>query len=148
MELSDRFTVPADSATVWALFWDLPRIAGLLPGCEGVEAIDEQHYRVHIAQKVGPFKVSMDLDIEVVEYEVEKRVVVTGGGHDRFGNRLSLNRIALELAPAGEGGTEVSYSMDFNLYGRMATLGSSVVKRKTEDMRVEFTRAIVKELGG
>ena len=66
----------------------------------------------------------------------------------RFGNRLSLNRIALELAPASGGGTEVSYSMEFNLYGRMATLGSSVVKRKTEDMRVEFTRAIVKELGG
>ncbi len=38
--------------------------------------------------------------------------------------------------------------MDFNLYGRMATLGSSVVKRKAEDMRVEFTRAIIEELGG
>ena len=148
MELTDRFTVSADSATVWALFWDLPRIAGLLPGCESVDAIDERHYRAHVAQKVGPFKVSMDVDIEVLESEVEKRVVVKGGGHDRLGNRLSLNRIALELAPAGGGVTEISYSMDFNLYGRMATLGSSVVKRKTEEMRVEFTRAIIEELGG
>ena len=148
MELTDRFTVQADSATVWALFWDLPRIAGLLPGCESVEEIDERHYRARIAQKVGPFKVTMDLDLEVLESETEKRVVVTGSGHDRFGNRLSLNRIALELAPAGGSGTEVSYSMEFTLYGRMATLGSSVVKRKTEDMRVEFTRSIIKELGG
>ncbi len=148
MELTDRFTVPVDSATVWALFWDLPRIAGLLPGCESVDAIDEHHYRAHVAQKVGPFKVSMDVDIEVLESEVEKRVVVSGGGHDRLGNRLSLNRIALELAPADGSGTEISYSMDFNLYGRMATLGSSVVKRKTEEMRVEFTRAIIEELGG
>ena len=79
---------------------------------------------------------------------MEKRVGVTGGGNDRFGNRLNRNRIVLELAPASGSGTEVSYSMEFNLYGRMATLGSSVVKRKTEDMRVEFTRAIIKELGG
>ncbi len=147
MELTDRFTVHADSATVWGLFWDLPRIAGLVPGCEGVEEIDERHYRAHVVQKVGPFKVSMDLDLEVLESEAEKRVVVSGGGHDRLGNRLSLNRLALELAPADGGGTEVSYSMDFNLYGRMATLGSSVVKRKAEEMRVEFTRAIIEELG-
>ncbi len=148
MELTDRFTVQADSATVWGLFWDLPRIAGLLPGCESVEAIDERHYRARVAQKVGPFKVSMDVDIEVLESEVGKRVVVSGGGHDRLGNRLSLNRIALELAPADGGATEISYSMDFNLYGRMATLGGSVVKRKAEEMRVEFTRAIIEELGG
>ncbi|MCH7656531.1 MAG: hypothetical protein IIC95_11220 [Chloroflexi bacterium] len=128
MELTDRFTVQADSPTVWALFWDLPRIAGLLPGCEGVDAIDETHYRAHIVQRVGPFKVTMDLDLEVLESEVEKRVVLTGGGHDRLGNRLSLSRLALELAPADGGGTDVSYSMDFNLYGRMATLGGSVVK--------------------
>ena len=148
MELTDRFTVQADSATAWALFWDLPRIAGLVPGCESVEAIDETHYRARIAQKVGPFKVAMDLDLEVLESEVEKRVVVSGGGHDRMGNRLSLSRLALELAPAADGKTEVSYSIDFKLYGRMATLGSSVVKRRAEEVRVEFTRAIINELGG
>ena len=148
MELTDRFTVQADSPTVWALFWDLPRIAGLLPGCEGVDAIDETHYRAHIVQRVGPFKVTMDLDLEVLESEVEKRVVLTGGGHDRLGNRLSLSRLALELAPADGGGTDVSYSMDFNLYGRMATLGGSVVKRKAEEMRVAFTRGIIEELDG
>ena len=148
MELTDRFTVHADSATVWALFWDLPRIAGLLPGCEGVDVIDDTHYRAHVAQKVGPFKVAMDIDLEVLESEAEKRVVLSGGGHDRLGNRLSLHRLALELAPAAAGATEVSYSIDFTLYGRMASLGGSVVKRKAEDMRVEFTRAIIEELGG
>ena len=101
-----------------------------------------------MTQKVGPFKVTMDLDLEVLESEVEKRVVVSGGGHDRIGNRLSLNRLSLELAPATDGGTDVSYAMDFNFYGRMATLGSSVVKRKAEEMRDGFTRAIIEELGG
>ena len=148
MELTDRFTVPASSQTVWALFWDLPRVAGLLPGCERVEAIDETHFRARITQKVGPFKVAMDLDLEVLESEVEKRVVVAGGGHDRLGNRLTLNRLALELSPVSDEQTEVFYSMDFTLFGRMATLGGSAVKRKAEEMRDEFTKSIIKELGG
>ena len=38
--------------------------------------------------------------------------------------------------------------MDFNLYGRLATLGNTVVKRKSEEIRAEFSRRIAEELGG
>ena len=38
--------------------------------------------------------------------------------------------------------------MDFNLYGRLATLGNTAVKRKSEEIRAEFTRRIAAELGG
>ena len=38
--------------------------------------------------------------------------------------------------------------MDFNLYGRLATLGNAMVKRKAEEVRAEFTRRIVAELEG
>ena len=34
------------------------------------------------------------------------------------------------------------------LYGRLATLGNTAVKRKSEEIRAEFSRGIAEELGG
>ena len=148
MELTDRFNVQAPAKEVWGLFFDLPRIARCLPGCEEVHAVDESTYRARMVQKVGPFQVAMDLDIKVEEMVEGERVVVAGGGKDRMGNTLRLNRLSLELASLSDEETEVSYAMDFNLYGRMATLGSAMVKRKAEETRAEFSRRIVAELVG
>ena len=164
MELTDRFTVHASAQVVWDLFWDLPRVAHCLPGCESIEAVDETKFKARFAQKVGPFQIAMDLDLAVEELSPLQRIVVAGGGKDKRGNTLKLNRLIMELAPApgGETGgltpgesngetdvlTEVSYTMDFNLYGRLATLGNAIVKRKAEEMRIEFTSRITEELEG
>jgi carbon monoxide dehydrogenase subunit G len=146
LELTDRFTVTAPTDQVWALFFDLPRIAMCLPGCESIEAVDGTTFRARMVQKVGPFQVAMDLDLKVAEMVEGERVVVAGGGKDRMGNTLRLNRLALELEAAPDGGTQITYGMDFNLYGRLATLGNAMVKRKAEETRVEFTKRIVAEL--
>ena len=145
MELTDRFVATASPEDVWALFWDLPRVAMCLPGCEKIEAIDDTHLQARMVQKVGPFQIAMDLDLIVDEISEGERVVVSGSGKDRMGNRLKLSKLSLELKP-GTSGTDIAYVMDFNLYGRLASLGNSVIKRKAEEMRQEFTRRILAEL--
>jgi carbon monoxide dehydrogenase subunit G len=152
LELTDRFTVHASSQDVWALLWDLPRVAMCLPGCESIEVVDDTNLKARFAQKVGPFQVSMDLDLVVQELTEKERIIVAGGGKDKRGNTLKLNRLMMELAPSSnhetDGETEVSYTMDFNLYGRLATLGNAIVKRKAEEMRAQFTERITAELEG
>ena len=148
MELADTFRVQASNSKVWELLWDLPRLAACLPGCEGIEEIDETTYRAHIKQSVGPFKVAMAMDIIIQEVTPKSRIVMAGGGDDRKGTRLKLNRAELEVAPVSDTESEVSYTMDVTLFGRMATLGYPVVKRKAGEMREEFTRRIVAEFTG
>jgi uncharacterized protein len=145
MELVDQFDVPSTPDQVWALFWDLPRVAMCLPGCESIEAVDDMTYKARLEQKVGPFKVAMDIDLGVNDMQEGERVVVSGSGKDRMGNRLKLTKLALELAES-PAGTDVSYVIDFTLYGKLAALGSSVIKRKAEEMRIEFTKRIIAEL--
>jgi uncharacterized protein len=145
MELVDRFDVPSTPEQVWTLFWDLPRIAMCLPGCESIEAVDDTAYKARMVQRVGPFQIAMDIDLTIDEMNDGKQVVVSGSGKDRMGNRLKLSRLSLELEP-GDSGTGVAYTIDFTLYGKLAALGSSVIKRKAEDMRVEFTKRIIAEL--
>ncbi len=148
MDLTDRFAVKASPGEAWAFFWDLPRVARCLPGCESIEAAGEGAYRARMTQRVGPFRVSMDMEMRVDEAEEGSRVVVSGSGKDKMGNRLHINRLALELSEPSPGQTEVSYAMAFNLYGRLATLGNTAVKRKAEEIRAEFSRRIAEELGG
>ena len=145
MELTDQFVVSATPEAVWDLLWDLPRVAMCLPGCEKVEAIDDTTYKARIVQKVGPFSVAMDLDLTVDEVVDGQRVLLSGSGKDRMGNRLKLTKLSMELDGSGPS-TKVAYAIDFNLFGRLASLGSSVIKRKAEAMRVEFTKRLVEEL--
>ncbi len=148
MELTDRFAVDASRAAAWAFLWDLPRVAKCLPGCESIEDAGEGAYRARMTQRVGPFKVTLDMEMRIDEAEEGQRVVVSGNGRDRMGNRLHVNRLALELSEPAAGRTELTYAMDFNLYGRLATLGNTAVKRKSEEIRAEFSRRIAEELGG
>lgn len=148
MELTDRFAAQASPSEAWAFFWDLPRVGRCLPGCESIEPAGEGAYRARMTQRVGPFRVSMDMVMRVDEAEDGRRVVVSGSGEDKMGNRLHINRLALELSEPSPGQTEVSYALDFNLYGRLATLGNTAVKRKAEEIRAEFSRRIAEELGG
>ena len=74
-----------------------------------------------------------------------QRVLLSGSGKDRMGNRLKLTKLSMELDGSGPS-TKVAYAIDFNLFGRLASLGSSVIKRKAEAMRVEFTKRLVEEL--
>ncbi|MCY4582580.1 MAG: SRPBCC domain-containing protein [Chloroflexi bacterium] len=148
MELTDRFEVSASPAEAWAFLWNLPRVAKCLPGCESIEDAGGGAYRARMTQRVGPFKVTLDLEMRVDEAEEGQRVVVSGNGKDRMGNRLHVNRLALELSEPSQGWTELTYAMDFNLYGRLATLGNTAVKRKSEEIRAEFSRRIAEELGG
>ena len=145
MEMTDRFEVKATPEAVWQLLWDLPRVAMCLPGCEKVEAVDDSTYKARMVQKVGPFQVAMDIDLKVDEIVEGVRVTLSGSGKDRMGNRLKLSKLSLELDSSGAK-TYVSYAIDYNLYGRLAALGSSVIKRKSEEMRAEFTRRLVSEL--
>ena len=142
MDLKDTFTVEAPSEQVWALFWDFPKLAACLPGCESIERIDDSNFKAQVAQKVGPFKIALDMKLTLDEVQENKSVTFSGGGSDKRGNNLKIGRAALELNPVSASETSVSYDMDFTLFGKLGTLGNSIVKRKVEEMRGEFTRRL------
>ncbi len=148
MEIADRFAVNAPPAEAWSFFWDISRVAECLPGCESIAKLSDTAYQLRMAQRVGPFKVSMDVRMTVAEVEEGRRIVLSGEGQDRAGNRLQIKRLSTEIAETPSGGTQVDYLMDFNLYGKLAALGGSAVKRKIEETRAEFSRRLMNALGG
>ena len=142
MDLKDTFTVEAPREKVWDLFWDFPRLAACLPGCESIERTDDANFKARVAQRVGPFQIALDLNLTLDDVQQNKSVAFSGSGGDKRGNNLKITRAALELDPVSDAETSVSYDMDFTLFGKLGTMGNSVVKRKVEEMRKEFTRRL------
>ncbi len=148
MEVQDSFTVPVPASDVWELLWDFARLAACLPGCEGITPLGAEQFRTRLKQAVGPFKLELELTLSVIEQEAGRRVVFAGSGADRQGNRLRLNRAAMELTTVSEGETELAYVADFNLVGRLASLGYPVVKRKAAEIGAEFSRRLAEAASG
>lgn len=132
---------------VWDVLWDFPRLASSLPGCEQIEQVDANTYKSKLRQSVGPFRLELDLSLTVVESVPEQRIVFSGGGADRQGNRLKLERASIELEPVKDG-TRVTYAANFNLSGKLATLGYPMVKRKVRDLGVEFGQRLEEIITG
>jgi carbon monoxide dehydrogenase subunit G len=109
-------------------------------------AVGESSFKAKMKQSVGPFQVAMDLTLNVQEATPERRVLLTGGGDDGRGNMLKLHRTLLELEPLSADETQLSYRVEFTLFGKLGTFGYPVLKRKVEEMRGEFTRRIIQAL--
>lgn len=148
MNFSIDAVLPAEAAKIWLVFFDMGRIAALIPGCENVvETSPLTDYTAVMKQKIGPFKLEVPTQIKVEEREEPRRVRVRASGRDKFtGTTLDvLLSVVLDAQP--DGGTRMAVDASMQVAGRLATLGYPVVKKKSEELFAEFERRLRAELG-
>jgi carbon monoxide dehydrogenase subunit G len=140
--------LPADVWQIWRIFFDPPRIAALIPGCENVKEVEPLvSYSALLNQKIGPFRMSVPTRIVVEERSEPHRVRLRASGQDRItATRLDVS-LHVDLAPAEQGGTRLGVDSTLQVAGRLATLGYPVVKKKSEELFAEFERRLRAELG-
>lgn len=149
----------AKPEAIWPIFFDVGRIAGLIPGCEQVEEKEPLAlYSAVMRQKIGPFKLEVPAEIRVEELFAPMRVRARAKGRDKFtGTTLDvllevvLERIdeSVDTIDAGcaEGGTRLTVATTMQVAGRLASLGYPVIKKKAEEIFVEFEKRLRAELG-
>ena len=63
-EIRRVIELTAPPGAVWQRLWDIHALAGCIPGCGDVEAIEEhRRYRATIRDQVGPFRIAIPLEI-------------------------------------------------------------------------------------
>ncbi len=139
--------LPAPAEALWALFFDVRRVAGLIPGCEDVRETQPQlAYSALMKQKIGPFKFEVPTQIAVEDMQAPQRVRVRATGRDKFTGTTIDVLLAVALQPATEGGTRLEVDATLQIAGRLATLGYPVVKKKSEELFAEFEKRLRAEL--
>lgn len=140
--------LPASPETLWQVFFDVRRVAGLIPGCEDVqEKVPLSSYSALMKQKIGPFKFEVPSQITVEELQAPSRVTVRATGRDKFTATTIDVRLAVVLEPEGAGGTRLAVDATLQIAGRLASLGYPVVKKKSEELFTEFEKRLRAELG-
>ena len=137
-ELRRVIDLAAPPEAVWDRLWDIRALAGCIPGCGDVEAIDERRrYRATLRDKVGPFRIAIPLEI-LIEASPPERLVVSASGRDStLGSPVKVG-LTVTLAGAANGGTRLGLDGQAQIGGKLATLGQGVIQRRTKDVLDQF----------
>ena len=144
VKLTEELTLDAPLNEVWKLLRDTRRLTALLPGVESVTSLNEEGleaYGARVSDKVGPFKITMNLEVRITETAEPSLLKAGIKGSDSMGlNRMTGSlQVALSAAPSG---TLMHFEAAIEILGKLATLGAVPIRRRTTQVFTEFARNI------
>jgi carbon monoxide dehydrogenase subunit G len=152
MEFRIDAALPATSAQLWAIFFDVQRVATLIPGCENVTEVEMlKEFSAVMKQKIGPFKLEVPTRILIESHTTESQVVLVAAGSDKFTGTTIDVRLKVDLEEErSTNGIECRLAVDASMQvaGRLASLGYPIVKKRSEELFAEFERRLRLELAG
>ena len=144
LKLEEELPLSAPLEEVWKLLRDTPRLTALLPGVESVAPLQEEGkeaYTAKVTDRIGPFKITMNLEVRVTEAVEPSLVKASLRGADSMGlNRMTGSmQVALTPAPTG---TQMYFEASIEVLGKLATLGAVPIRRRTTQVFAEFAKNI------
>src|SRR5262245_65987769 len=102
-EFSERLEVARGVDDAWPTVGDIPTVLSWISVVGDVREVEpDRRYAAVLVDRLGPFKLRADLEIDVLEREPARIVRAHADGEDRqIGSRLIVD-VALALEPHGE----------------------------------------------
>jgi carbon monoxide dehydrogenase subunit G len=148
VKIEGNFVIDAPPDRVWPLITDPARVAPCIPGCENVEIAGPNAYKAAVKVALGPIKTTFNMTVEVTEQSPPHRWVgVTRGEEGGKASSLSAQS-TLELVAVDGGKTDVRYSSDVSIFGRLGKFGLGMMKKRAEAMAEDFTKAFADVVAG
>lgn len=144
LKVSEELNVDASPEEIWKLLRDTPRLAALLPGVESVAPLNEpgvEAYQAKARDKIGPFKVALNLEIHLTETQEPSCLRASLKGGDSIGLNRVMGSLQIMLAPASSS-THMKFEADIEILGKLATLGAVPIRRRATAKFGEFARNI------
>ena len=146
MQIAEKFTVKAPIQTVWQFVIDPNQIGRCVPGCESIEKIDDRTYVATVKAGVGPIKVRFKFTTRLTQIDEPKHIRMEAKGAD-LGMAGSFSQSSdVYLREVGEGSTEISYSSDVNVVGRLALFGDRIMRAQAKKIGEEFIASLKKAI--
>ena len=137
-QIVKNFHIDAPTSIVWKSLSDPQDIVSCVPGASITEKIDEQNYKGQVVTKFGPIKASYAGDIEILELdEANNKMVLKGKGLDSKG-KGSADMDMVGILSEKDGGTDVSFTMDITIIGKLAQFGSRLIGDVSDQLLEQF----------
>jgi carbon monoxide dehydrogenase subunit G len=98
-------------------------------------------YQAKASDKIGPFKVALNLEIRVTESREPEVLKASIKGADSLGLNRITGSLHIMLNPAGSA-ARMQFEADIEILGKLATLGAVPIRRRATEKFAEFARNI------
>ncbi len=145
MKISGSQTLAAPPEKVYAMMQDPEVLTRAIPGCESLEKIGPDEYRMKMKMALASFSGAFEGKVRITEQAppASFRLTVEGSGKLGFMKGGGL----LKLTPAPEG-TEVSYEGDAQVGGTIAAVGQRLIDGTAKMMIKRFFDKLSEQAAG
>ena len=144
IRIEKTFRVDAPIDRVWAFLTDPEQVVECLPGAELDEVVDERNFQGRVGLKVGPVQAKYRGDARFEELDAERhRMRVVGRG---MGDGSADLEMTGELRALEDGATESTVVAVVNVGGRMAQVGSRLIKFVSDRLFDQFVSRVRERL--
>ncbi|MGY1723976.1 SRPBCC family protein [Blastococcus sp. SYSU DS0533] len=146
MKLDGSAVLHGDPEKVWAVITDPAVLARTIPGCESLQQVGDDEYKMNVSVGVGAIKGTYAGEVRLSDKEHPKSYVMHASGAGAPGNARAT--VTITLAPSEDGATDLTYSADAVIGGPVAGVGQRMITGVAKRMAGQFFKAIDAELTG
>jgi uncharacterized protein len=145
MKVSGTAALSAPPERVWEALNDPAVLVRTIPGCQRLEAVGEDSYRMTLAAGVASIKGLYQGDVSISEQEPPDRFVLTAAGTGAPGTVSA--RVLVSLAAAADG-TTLTYDADAIVGGMIGGVGQRMLTGVAKKTAGEFFSAVDDVISG
>jgi carbon monoxide dehydrogenase subunit G len=136
MELKGTRVIAADRATVWKALNDPEVLKACIPGCTEMAPTPEGGFEATVVQKVGPVSATFKGAVKLTDVVEGRSYRISGEGK---GGAAGFAKGGADVSLAdGENGTELAYTVEAHVGGKLAQLGSRIIDGFAKKMADQF----------
>ena len=136
MDFEGTYHLDATSTEVWAALNSEEMLARCIPGCESVEKQEDGSFAASVTLRIGPIKARFRGAVRIEEIAPLRQYRLEGEGKGGVAG-FARGNARLDLEPE-ETGTRLSYHVQAQIGGKIAQLGSRMLRSTVQKLSDAF----------
>ena len=139
MEMTGEQLIPAPQQTVWSALNDPQILKECVPGCESIELVGDNEYRVLMTSRIGPVSAKFKGKLLLSDVQAPNSYSISFEGQ---GGAVGFAKGSAKVALSPDGGsTKLTYSAKANIGGKLAQIGSRLIDAAANMIARQFFEA-------
>ena len=135
MKLTGSYEIKLDKNSVWKALNDPDILKKSIPGCEEFKKNSDTSFTATATNKIGPFNATFTGDIELKDLNPPDSYKISGQGNSPVGFASGEALVQLEES---NGTTKLIYSVEANVGGKIAQVGSRLIDMTAKKWQIFF----------
>tara|TARA_A200000113_G_scaffold172635_1_gene157604 strand:+ start:74 stop:541 length:468 start_codon:yes stop_codon:yes gene_type:complete len=146
MKMEGEYTLPTNVENVWQKLNDPIVLKNSIPGCTELTKENDNEFKATVTIKIGPVSAKFNGEVKLSNIKVYQGYTISGSGKGgAAGFAKGSANIVLEKQ---ENSTILKYSVEAQIGGKLAQLGSRLIDSTSKKLAGKFFDNFVKIVDG